>query len=432
VEGIALDGQTQTVYAVNEVDDTVSVIDAARCNAAYTIGCDHRPPAAAMAQPVGLAADPPVHTTYVAAKPDTVAMINTLTCNAHHPGGCATRPPSVRVAAAPMAVAVDQATHTAYVASYGSGPAGTVTVLDTRTCNATHTVGCADRPVLRVPGGNPDGIAVNTTTGTLYVATITARGPNLISVFNAATCSATATTGCVQAPAVLHVGRSAGGNSMLNLAVNPATNTIYATNLITQGPHAFTGSTVYVLNGATCDATHRTGCGQAPATIQVPAATRRGSTPVGIAADAATDTIYTAALNVGESASTVGVINGATCNGTNHTGCGHTPATVPAGFGTQGIAINSATGMVYANNIQDTSVSVINGKTCNGHHTTGCHHEPPKIAVADYPGATQGAPKQVGNSPEPIAIDPTTGTAYVETITGVSVIPATCQQQVTR
>ena len=88
------------------------------------------------------------------------------------------------------------------------------------------------------------------------------------------------------------------------------------------------------------------------------------------------------------------------------------------------MAIDTATGNIYANNIQDTSVSVINGPTCNGHHTTGCHRTPSKIAVADYPGATQGAPKQVGNSPQPITIDPASRTAYVETITGVSVIPA--------
>jgi DNA-binding beta-propeller fold protein YncE len=428
VQGIVLDGQTQTVYAVNQVDNTVSVIDAARCNATGTTGCGHRPPAAAVAQPVGLAADPAAHTAYVAAGPDTVAMISTLTCSARHPGGCANRPASVTVAAAPMAVAVNPATHTAYVASYGSGAAGAVTVLNTSTCNATHTAGCAHLPALQVPGGNPDDIAVNPATGTLYVATITTSGPNLISVFNAATCDATTTTGCGQAPAVLKVGDSAGGNSMLNLAINPATNTIYATNLITQGNQAFTGSTVYVLSGATCDATNRTGCGQAPATIEVPATTTTGSTPVGTAADPATDTIYTADLNGGEVASTVGVINGATCNGTDHTGCGQTPATVPAGFGTQGVAVDTTTGEVYANNIQDTSVSVINGNTCNGHDTTGCHHTPPKIAVADYPGATQGAPKQVGNSSEPIAIDPATCTVYVETIVSVSVIPATCQR----
>jgi DNA-binding beta-propeller fold protein YncE len=426
VEGIVLDGQTQTVYAVNEVDNTVSVIDAARCNAADTTGCGHRPPAAAVAQPVGLAADPAAHTAYVAAGTDTVAMISTLTCSAPHPGGCATRPPSVKVAAAPMAVAVDPGTHTAYVASYGTGAAGAVTVLNTGTCNATHTAGCAHLHALQVPGGNPDDLAVDTATGTLYVATVTTSGPNLISVFNAATCNATTTAGCGQAPAVLKVGDSAGGNSMLNLAINPATNTIYATNLITQGNGAFTGSTVYVLNGATCDATNQTGCGQAPATIEVPATTTTGSTPVGIAADPATGTIYTADLNGGEVASTVGVINGATCNGTDHSGCGQTPATVPAGFGTQGVAIDTATGEVYANNIQDTSVSVINGNTCNGHDTTGCHHTPPKIAVADYPGATQGAPKQLGNSSEPIAIDPATCTIYVETIVSVSVARATC------
>jgi DNA-binding beta-propeller fold protein YncE len=89
------------------------------------------------------------------------------------------------------------------------------------------------------------------------------------------------------------------------------------------------------------------------------------------------------------------------------------------------VAIDTTTGDVYANNIQDTSVSVIDGNNCNGHDTTGCHHTA-KIAVADYPGATQGAPSQVGNSPEPIAIDPATCTAYVETIVSVSVVPATC------
>src|SRR5262249_45636288 len=150
-------------------------------------------------------------TAYVAAAPDTVAMINTLTCSARYPGGCATRPPSVRVAAAPMAVAVNPATHTAYVASAGSGAAGAVTVLNPGTCNATHTAGCAHLPALQVPGGNPDATAVTPATGTLYVATITASGANLISVFNAATCDAATTSGCGQAPAVLKVGQSAGG-----------------------------------------------------------------------------------------------------------------------------------------------------------------------------------------------------------------------------
>ena len=115
-----------------------------------------------------------------------------------------------------------------------------------------------------MPGGKPDGIAVNAATGTIYVATITSSGPNLISVFNAATCNAARTTGCGQAPAVLKVGHSAGGNSALSLAVDQATNTIYATNVVTN-TEPFRGDSVYVINGATCDAANTTGCGQTPA-----------------------------------------------------------------------------------------------------------------------------------------------------------------------
>ena len=50
-------------------------------------------------------------------------------------------------------------------------------------------------------------------------------------------------------------------------------------------------------------------------------------------------------------------------------------------------------------NLQDTSVSVINGATCNGTDHTGCRHTPPKVAVGNYPSA--------------IAADPATATAYV-------------------
>ena len=110
---------------------------------------------------------------------------------------------------------------------------------------------------LRVPAGNPDDITVNPATDTVYVATITSSGPDLVSVFNGATCNATDTVGCSQTPATLAVGSSgdAPNNSSLNLAVNPATNTIYASNVFNSSePPPFLGNTVYVINGATCDA----------------------------------------------------------------------------------------------------------------------------------------------------------------------------------
>lgn len=391
-ESVVLDSQTQTLYTANEVDNDVSVIDASRCNAQTTSGCRHPAPAVAIPGPGGLAADPAVHTTYVTSGSSTVSMIDIADCNVSHPSGCAAAPPTVTVGDNPAAVVVDGRTQTVYVANGGKGSSGTVSVIGAATCNTGDRAGCAARATLQVRGGKPDGIAVDAATATIYVATIASSGPNLISVFNAATCNATHTTGCGQKPAVLKVGHSANGNSALSLVLNPATNTLYATNVVTDTV-PFGGDSVYVINGATCNGTDHSGCGQAPATITA------GFNPWGIAVDQATDTIYTANIADGEHPSTVSVINGATCNGTDNSGCGQAPATVMAGFGAVGVSIDPITDSIYVANIQDTSVSVINGATCNGTNHSDCGQTPAMVAVGNYPGS--------------IAVDPAVGTAYV-------------------
>ena len=287
-------------------------------------------------------------------------------------------------------------------------------MINTRTCNAHTSPGCRHLQTLQIPGGNPDDIAVNPATHTIYVATITSDGADLVSVFNGATCNAAHTSGCGQTPATIAVGASGdrSDNSILNLAVNQTTNTIYASNVfnIDQfSPPPFLGNSVYVIDGATCDAAHRTGCGQTPATITVAPNPPVGSNPWGIAVDQVTNTIYTANNADGEHPGTVSVINGATCNGQNTTGCDQAPATVAAGFGAVGVAIDHTTHKVYVTNSEDTSVSVINGATCNRSNISGCSRTAAKIAVGDYPGS--------------IAADPPVGTAYVANIVGVSVIP---------
>jgi DNA-binding beta-propeller fold protein YncE len=414
-ESVILDPRTQTLYTANWVDNDVSVIDATRCNADTTGGCRHRAPEVPIPA-AAVAADPAVHTSYVGTSPTAVAMINTSDCNAFHAAGCSATPPTLTVANNGSAIAVDPRTHTVYVANSGSGATGTVSVLNAQTCNAIRSAGCADIATLQVPGGNPDDIAVNAATDTVYVATITGSGPDLVSVFNGATCNATDTSGCGQTPPTIAAGASGdrSGNSSLNLAVNQATNTIYASNVfnIDQfSPQPFLGNRVYVINGATCDAANTTGCGQTPATVTLASNPPVGSNPLGIAVDQATDTIYTANIADGEHPGTVSVINGATCNGHDTSGCGQTPATAPAGFGANGIAIDHRSHRVYVTNIQDASVSVIDGAACNGQHTSGCSRTPPKIAVGDYAVS--------------IAADPKAGTAYVSTPEGVSVIPLT-------
>jgi DNA-binding beta-propeller fold protein YncE len=107
-------------------------------------------------------------------------MIDTRVCNDGQPSGCATAPATVTVGDKPDAVDLDSQAHTVYVANAGAGSSGTVSVINAATCNATDSAGCGTLATLHVPGGHPGGIAVNAATGTLYVATRTSSGPNLM------------------------------------------------------------------------------------------------------------------------------------------------------------------------------------------------------------------------------------------------------------
>jgi DNA-binding beta-propeller fold protein YncE len=399
-ESVVLDPQTQTLYTVNEVDDDVSVINPMRCDAQRTSGCRHLPPEAPVTSPGALAADPAVATTYVTSATNRVAMINTRSCNAVHSSGCSRAPRTVKVGDSPTAIAVDPATHTVYVANYGAHATGTVSVLNARTCNATHRTGCTSTSTLRVPRGNPDAIAVDPVTDTVYVVTITKRGRNRVSVFNGATCNAGDTTGCGQTPASVPTGAGNRGQATGSVAVDDATNTVYATNVTLGNP--FGGDRVYVIDGNECDATNRTGCRQTPATVTA------GDNPWGIAVDQASNTIYTANIANGEGHGTVSVIDGASCNARHPGGCRRPARTVAAGFGANGIAVDPTTNTVYATNIEDTSVSVINGTTCDARRHRGCAQAAPRVSVGDYPAS--------------IVTDPTARTAYVGDAEGVSVI----------
>jgi len=398
-QGVVLDPSTQTLYTANASNHDISVIDASQCNAENTRGCRHPAPSVAIPFPEALASDDAASTAYVTAGTDSVSMIDTSSCNAHRLARCAQTPPQFTVGQYPDGVAVDPATHTVYVTNNGAGATGTVSVINDRTCNAGDQAGCQDEQTLQVPGGNPDGILVNPANDTVYVTTIVPSGPNLISVFNGATCNANHTSGCSQTPAALAVGYSDGGGADLWLALNQKTNTLYATNVNYDNQ---TADTVYVINAATCNAANTSDCNQTPATITV------GDDPRALAVDPSTDTIYVVNHGEGDYAATVSVINGATCNGQTTAGCNQTPATVATGFGAIEAAIDTSTHQIYTANLEDTSVSVINGTTCNAINTSGCDQTPPQDAVGNYPYS--------------IALDPATGTAYVSNITNVSMV----------
>jgi DNA-binding beta-propeller fold protein YncE len=181
-------------------------------------------------------------------------------------------------------------------------------------------------------------------------------------------------------------------------AINIATQTMY----VSYGANA---NRVAVVNAAICNAEDTSGCGQSPAVVKA----GKGTTV--LAVSAATDTIYGPNAGPGFTGDTVAVINGASCNGTDHAGCGHLAATAKVGAGPFGAAVNDRTHTLYVVNNADGdspgTVSVINTTTCNGTRTTGCHRHFPAIAA--------------GISPLLAALDVRTGNLYITDISSAQV-----------
>ena len=200
-------------------------------------------------------------------------------------------------------------------------------------------------------GSYPYVVAVDPATGTVYVTNIAA---DTVSVIEAATHAITAT---------IPVGRQPFG-----VAVDPVTRTVYVADSI--------NDTVSVIDAATRTVT---------ATIPV------GFYPFGVAVDPSTHTVYVT-NNGGDD--TVSVIDAATRAVT---------ATIPVGSYPRGVAVDPAAGTVYVTNQGDSTVSVIDEAT--------------SAVTATIP---------VGSYPSAVAVDPAAGTVYVANTLGgtVSVIDA--------
>jgi DNA-binding beta-propeller fold protein YncE len=452
----AVDQDTDTVYVANYNDGTVSVIDGARCNAAITSGCASMPPAVtAGAGSASVAVDDSLHSVFdLNQEDDTLSVINTRNCRGAVTAGCSNTPPSVEAGsnhnpgytAFPNNMTLLPGTATAYLVNVGgenrvsvitvdrcsvvdtsgcrtlahSVPnsdflasvdpstdtiyAGSLSqpeidVIDGATCNAKQRSGCA--PVAEIPMADPQANvgSIDRSTHTLY-----ASDPfsDTVSAINIAHCNATDTAGCDHVAPTMTIGPAPGPP-----VLNPATGALYI-------PFGSGGNEVAVTNAATCNATNTVGCGQIPGVITV------GVNTFAIAVSAETNTIYApSAGNPFASGDTAFVVSGTSCNGIDHSGCGHIAATVKVGLGPVDVAVNDATDTVYvASNADGDSpgtVSVIDGATCNGSVTTGCDGHIPSVVI--------------GRSPRLIAIDVRTDFVYVtdRSSAGVAVLDgATC------
>jgi DNA-binding beta-propeller fold protein YncE len=387
-EFVALDPSSGTAFVVNHVDDTLSAINTGTCNGTTTSGCagrarnvqatPHQNPGF-NSFPNELALVPATGSAYVVnvGGANVVSVASVSHCNAIDVSGCRTEAPSVPDHAS--TISADPATGTIY-ASNSSRPQ--IDVLNGAACHAGRLTGCA--PIAVIPLGHPMASvsAVDETTHTLYAADPAA---GTVAAINTATCNVRDTAGCAQHPPVITIG--AGPNTPV---VNTATHTLY----VSFGNNA---DRVAVVNAATCNATRTSGCGQTPAVVKV------GTGTAVLAVSTATNTIYAPNSGTSFSGHTMSVINGATCNGSSHTGCSHLAATVTVGSGPFGVAVNDRTHTVYVinNAFGDSpgSVSVINGATCNGTVTTGCARHFPTMAT--------------GVAPLLAAVDAATGRIYV-------------------
>ncbi len=441
---VAADDAVHTVFAVNEFDDTLSAIDTRTCGGKVTSGCAIRPPneqaepdrgpgyvqfptsftllakastayvmdtggvgrmvAVSIARCNAIsqsgcrreAPTVPDHDAFVTEDPATrtiyagnmtrprIDVISAAACHPGHLSGCAP------VATIPMpdpqanVGGIDQATHTLYASDPFSDK---VAVIDTAACNAANTSGCAAAPPLLTVGPNPGPPGLNPRTKTLYVP----DGPaaNQVAVINAATCNATGTSGCGQTPAQASV-----ANGTFTVAVSPAADTVYASATGLPKPGiTFSGKTIAVINGATCNGTDHSGCGHPAATI------RAGLAPFGLSVDDHTHTVYAAINTSGHFPGSVAVINTATCNGTHTAGCHGPFPHMPTGAAPISTALDTRTRILYVTSGTSAEVTTLRTSHCNATDTTGCQ--------------VPGRELPISSAPNTIAVDQDANTVYV-------------------
>jgi len=230
-------------------------------------------------------------------------------------------------------------------------------------------------------------VAVDPSTDTIYAANAHRDGSGYISVIDGRHCNAADTSGCASQTAATTATVRV-GHDPITLAVDPASHTVYVTNF---GEH-----TVSVIDTRHCHAGDTSGCAsQTPPAVSVANATG----PLAITVDHATSTAYVTDTTFTFSPGAMSLINIRHCHAGDTSGCGQTPATIPlpAGIGSS-VHIDYATNAVYVANLNDSSVSVIDGRRCNASNMSHCR---PTRKI------------EVGSNPSDLTIDPQNDTVYV-------------------
>jgi DNA-binding beta-propeller fold protein YncE len=351
----AIDSNTHTLYLPAQPDPALgdqlgyaAIIDGSTCNGTNHSGCAQTPPLVQIGAFSNSAfIDETTNTVYmVSVGSNTLSVIDAATCNGQNPGGCPRRVPALATGLAPVQCAVNPSTHTVYSASTDTN---TVWVLDASQCNSRHSQGCTKFARITPVGGTPMGLRKNPDTHSLYVANY---GANTVSIIDTNQCNQNNPAGCNRKWPKFNA------NYMPRFfEVNRSTNSIYVSLLGT--------NELAVINGATCNASTTSGCFSLPRTPV-------GHLPQQLAVDETTNTIYVVNQGDDVTPSTVSIVDGSHCNGSDTSGC-HGPWPVaPVGVGPQALTFNPNDHTVYVTNTDDNTVSVIDTTHCNAADSSGC------------------------------------------------------------
>ncbi len=205
-------------------------------------------------EPDAVAVNPTTHTVYVANDSKaTITVLNEYTLGIVKTVG-------LPAGSEPDGLAVDPHTNQLWVSEFNTGA---LVEIDGATCDASSISDCSPTVAAAAAGADPEGIAVDSLTGTAYVAL---AGFDEIAIVDEST---------LTAPAVVP-----GGDEPAGVAVDASSNAVYYTD--------FGNEAVGEFSGATCDAASTAGC---PTTANTVSA---GLEPVGVAVDHATNRLYVA------------------------------------------------------------------------------------------------------------------------------------------
>jgi DNA-binding beta-propeller fold protein YncE len=354
---VQLDRATGTLFVSEPLAESVHIFEARACSAVRTTSCRREAPTVSTGNVYRMALDTDVHTLYLT-EPEQhrLSLLDTAACAAD-PRRCTAIHVPVPDASFPVAIAIDRKTDTIYVTDFN---AHTIVLIDARHCNVSAPSGCAPVGPAIATGAAPNTIAVNEATHAVFV---TDAPTGTLSTFDSRHCNARDHTGC---PSALPAGGSVGAFPQ-GIAIDPATGTVYVANF---GAEHEPGIVSVV------DATH---CCASIATITV------GPNPQRLALDPALRTLYVPNQAVSDEPGSVSVVDTRTCNAQDTSGCGRTPVRVASGIGSWGVAVDVLRHRVYTADFANATITRIDGTTCNALRTDGCDRPPLFAATGSQP-----------------------------------------------